>query len=63
MRTEAVENTDSLRENTETEIFITDIGNVSNRGNLSDALKYYLLKDHPKPLSAYKFPSKFINPY
>ena len=39
LRTEAVENTNSLRENTEAEIFITDIGNMSNKANLSDAQK------------------------
>lgn len=31
MRTETVENTNSLRENTETEIVITDIRNMSNK--------------------------------
>ena len=39
LRTEAVENTNSLRENSEAEIFITDIGNMSNKANLSDAQK------------------------
>ena len=62
MRTETVENTNSLTENTETEIVISDIIRyMSSKANLSDAQKYHLLKNHFKPPPACKFPSKYIH--
>lgn len=40
MRIKAVENTKSLRENTETKIFITGIGNMSHKESLNHAQNY-----------------------
>ena len=40
MRIGAVENTNRFRENTETNIFITDIEDLSTKANLSDDKKY-----------------------
>ena len=56
VRTEASESTNSLSVNTEPKIFITDIENMSNKANLSDAQKYHLLKNHFKLPPVYKFP-------
>ena len=46
MKAEVVGNTISLRENTETETFITDIENRYYKANLSDVQKHHLLKNH-----------------
>ena len=60
---ERVKNTNSLRENTETENFTTDIENMSNKPYLSNAKKYPLLKNDFKPSPAYKFPLKFLHQF
>ena len=46
MRTEVVGNTISLRENTETETFITDVENRYYKANLSDVQKHHPSKNH-----------------
>ena len=65
MRIEAVESTNSLKENTETKIFITSIGNMSHKENLNHAQNYpHKDKDskiHFKAPPANKFPSKLIH--
>ena len=61
MRTEPVENTNSLTGNTKIKIFITDVGNKCYKANLSDVHHYHLLKSHFKPTPAHKFPSNFIH--
>ena len=61
MRTEPVENTNSLTGNTKIKIFITDVGKRCYKANLSDVHHYHLLKNNFKPTLAYKFPSNFIH--
>lgn len=61
MRTRAVENTNSSRGESEDEIVITVIENLSSKATLSDAhQKFPLLKNHFRPPLAYKFPLKFV---
>ena len=54
MRTEAVENTNSLRENTEIEIF-KRISQTWVIANLRVAQKYHRLESHLKPLTRTNF--------
>ena len=61
MRTRAVENTNSSRGESEDEIVITVIENLSSKATLSDDhQKFLLLKNHFRPPLAYKFPLKFV---
>lgn len=64
MRTRAVENTNSSRGESEDEIVITVIENLSSKATLSDAhQKFLLLKNHFRPPLAYKFPLKFVQQF